>query len=162
MITTDIGTIFWTTIGFGIVLFILGKFAWKPVLNILKERDNSIESALKAAEVAREEMAQLKADNEKVFAEAKLERDNILKEAKEIKDKMIEEAKELATKEANKMIETARKNFKLEKEAAINEIKDQVTNISVKVAEKILKHKLSEYNEQKELMDKFLKDIKLN
>ena len=162
MITTDLGTIFWTTIGFGIVLFILGKFAWKPVLNILKEREHSIDSALKAAETAREEMAQLKADNEKIMAEAKAERDGLLKEARDLKDKIINEAKDKATEEANKIVEIARQNFKSEKDAAINEIKNQVANISVKVAEKILKQKLSEYSEQKELMDDFLKDMKLN
>jgi len=162
MINPDVGAIFWTTIGFGLVLFLLGKFAWKPVLNILKERDNNIESALKAAELAKEEMTKLKADNEKIMAEAKIERDNLLKEARELKDKMISEAKEQAADEANKIVEIARQNFRSEKEAAINEIKDQVATLSVQVAEKILKQQLSQYKDQKELMDSLMKDLKLN
>jgi F-type H+-transporting ATPase subunit b len=162
MITTDLGTIFWTTIGFGAVLFILGKYAWRPVLNILRERENNIESALKSAELARKAMAQLKAENEKILAEAKLERDEILKEARDVKVKLINEAKEQAAEEAQKMIETARLSFKAEKEIAMNEIKNQVAALAIKVAEKILNEKLSDYKDQKELMDNLMKDLKLN
>lgn len=162
MITPDIGTIFWMTIAFGLVLFILGKFAWKPILNALKERDHSIESALKSAELARVEMAQLKTDNDKIMAEAKVERDNVLNEARNLKDKIIAEAKEKAAEEANRIMETARINFRAEKDAAVNEIKNQVALLSVQVAEKILKQKLTEYKEQKDLIENMMKDIKMS
>ena len=147
LVRPDIGLLFWMMITFITVMIVLKKFAWKPILNNLKERDNNIASALKAAELAKQEMAQLKADNEKIMTEAKAERDNLLKEARDLKDKIIE---------------TARQNFRSEKDAAINEIKNQVATLSVQVAEKILKQKLSEYSDQKVLMDGLMKDLKLN
>ena len=162
LVRPDIGLLFWMMITFITVMIVLKKFAWKPILNNLKERDNNIASALKAAELAKQEMAQLKADNEKIMTEAKAERDNLLKEARDLKDKIIGEAKEQASVEANKIIETARQNFRSEKDAAINEIKNQVATLSVQVAEKILKQKLSEYSDQKVLMDGLMKDLKLN
>ena len=162
LVTPSIGLLFWMFITFGVVLFVLKKFAWKPILNALKERDQSIESALQSAELAREEMTQLKADNQKIMIEAKKERDELLMEARNLKDKIITEAKEKAAAEANKILETARQNFRSEKEAAINEIKNQVAVLSVEVAEKILKQKLSEYKEQKELIENMMKDLKMN
>jgi F-type H+-transporting ATPase subunit b len=162
LITPDVGTVFWMFIAFLIVLFILGKFAWKPILNALKQRENSIEMALKSAEMAKKEMEKVKADNEKIMEEAKSERDNLLKEARELKEQIINEAKEQAADEANKMIETARANFRNERSAAMNEMKNQVARLSINVAEKILRQKLSEYKNQQELMEGFMKDIKFN
>ncbi len=162
LVTPSVGLFFWMFLTFGIVMFVLKKFAWKPILNILKERDDSIEAAIKSADIARQEMAQLKADNEKIMAEAKVERDNLLKEAKDLKDKIIGEARDKAAEEAAKMMETARENLKAEKDAALNEIKGQIATLSVQVAEKILKQKLGDQKEQKELMNDYLKDLKLN
>lgn len=156
------GTIFWMIIAFSVVLFVLKKFAWKPILNALKARDESIEEALKSAEKARQDMAQLQSDNEKVLAEAKLERDKIIKEARELKDEIINEAKKRAAVESDKVIENAREVIKSEKSAAVKEIKEQVADLSIKIAEKILEHNLADITDQKDLIDKFLRETKVN
>src|ERR1051326_1074904 len=132
LVTPDIGLLFWMLVSFGIVLFILKKYAWKPILKSLDERNNSIQNALDEAKKARDEMSNLKADNEKIIAAAKTERDNILKEAREIKDKMIAEAKERASKEADKLVTAARENIQNEKMAAITELKNQVAHLDRK------------------------------
>lgn len=156
------GTIFWMLIAFSTVLFILKKFAWKPILNAIKAREDSITEALASAEKAKEEMQKLQANNEKIMAAAKVERDGIIKEARQLKDSMIEDAKEKANVEADKMIEKAREAIKSEKAAAIKEMKEEVAKLSVGIAEKILKEKLDASDEQKELIDKYLRDVKLN
>ena len=162
LVTPNPGTIFWMIIVFGILLFILGKFAWKPILNALKEREESIASALNAAEEAKKEVAELKADNEKIIAEAKKERDVILKEAKEIKEKIVAEAKENAGREGEKIIEQARQQIESEKIAAIVDIKKQVADLSVMIAEKVIKKELKDKNEQEKMVDGLVEDIKLN
>jgi F-type H+-transporting ATPase subunit b len=162
LVTPGIGLIFWTLIVFSILLFILRKFAWKPINNAVKNREESIRSALRAADKAREDMEKLQADNEKIMKEAKAERDIIMKEAKDVKDKIITEAKEKADSEARKLIEVARLNIQNEKASAITEIKEQVAKLSVEIAEKILRDKLKDDKNNKELVDKLLKDIKLN
>ena len=162
LLTPDYGLVFWMVLSFSIVLFILKKYAWKPILNALKEREKSIEGALKSAEKAKAEMAKLQADNEKILAEARLERDKLIKEARQMKDKIVEDAKALAQVEAQKMIESARQSITSEKKAAIKEIKDQVAVLSVQVAEKLIKDKLAASADQGEYIDKLLKDIKLN
>ena len=126
LFTPNPGTIFWMVIIFGIVLFILKKFAWKPILTALKDREESIASALNSAEQARKDVEGLKADNNKVIAEARKEKNIILKEAREIKDKIVAEAKEKAILEGQKSIEQARQQIQAEKTAAISEIKKQV------------------------------------
>ena len=156
------GTIFWMLIIFGIVVFILKKFAWKPILNALKEREESIANALNSAEEAKKEVAGLKADNEKIIAEARKEKDIMLKEAKELKDKIIAEAKEKANLEAQKSIKHARQQIQTEKNAAINEIKKQVAELSVSIAEKVIKKELSNSGEQEKMVDGLIDDIKLN
>lgn len=162
LITPGSGLIFWQLIGFLGLLFILIKFAWKPMLAALEERESSIENALKSAEKARNEMANLKADNEKLLAEARLERDTILKKAQEASVKMIEDAKNEATKVAAQQIENAKAVIETEKRAALSEVKNQVAILTLEVTEKLLRRTLSDEKAQKELVDEFVKDIKLN
>jgi F-type H+-transporting ATPase subunit b len=140
----------------------LKKFAWKPILGMIKEREESIESALAAAEKAKEEMKALQSNNERILAEARAERDTLLKEAREIKDKMILEAKTTATKEGERMLAIARENIQNEKMAAITELKNQVATLSIEIAEKILKSELSSDEKQKSLVNTLLKDVNLN
>ena len=162
LVSPNPGTIIWMLFIFGIVLFILRKFAWKPILNALKDREESIANALNSAEEAKKEVAGLKADNERIIAEAIQERSNILKEAKEIKDKIIAEAKEKAMQEATKSIELARTQIQNEKTAAINDIKKQVAELSVMIAEKVIKKELGNKAEQEKMVDGLVDEIKLN
>ena len=162
LVTPDIGTIFWMLLMFIILLVILKKFAWKPILNALENREKSIEDSLRSADRAREEMEQLKADNEKIMAEAKLERDNMLKETKQISVKIMSEARIKASEEARLLIEATREVIENEKSSAVDEIRKQVAELSVDIAEKILREKLKDDNQQKQLVDKLIKDIKLN
>lgn len=162
LVTPNPGTIFWMLIIFGIVLFILRKFAWKPILNALKDREESISQALNSAEEAKKEVAGLKADNEKIIAEARQEKNIILREAKEIKEKIIAEAKEKATEETNKSIVLAKQQIEAEKTAAINEMKRQVAELSVLIAEKVIRKELSNKAEQEKMVDGLIDEIKLN
>jgi F-type H+-transporting ATPase subunit b len=162
LINPGSGLIFWQLIGFLGLLFILVKFAWKPMLAALEERETSIESALKAAESARNEMANLKADNEKLLQEARLERDTILKKAQEASVKMIEDAKNEASKVAAQQIENAKAVIETEKRAALTEVKNQVALLTLEVTEKLLRKNLSDDKAQKALVDEFVKDLKLN
>lgn len=162
LVMPEAGTIFWMLIIFGIVLFILKKFAWKPILNALKEREESITNALNSAEEAKKEVAGLKADNEKIIAEARREKETILKEAKELKEKIVAEAKEKAAQEAQKTIDQARQQIVAEKTAAIAAIKKQVAELSVMIAEKVIKKELAGKAEQEKMVDGLIDDIKLN
>jgi len=162
LVTPNPGTIFWMVIIFGIVLFILKKFAWVPILKALKDRQESIENALNAAEEAKKEVADLKASNEKIIDEAKKERNVILKEAKDLKEKIVAEAREKALIESQKSIENARNQIKNEKTAAIVEIKKQVAELSVMIAEKVIKKELENKGEQEKMVDEMVEKIKLN
>lgn len=162
LVTPGLGLLFWMLLSFSIVLYILKKFAWKPILKALRERENSIQKALDSAENARKKMEQLKADNEVIMQEAREECNYILQDAREMKNKMIAEAKEQAGKEARKIVELSRLKIKNEKTAAIEEIKNQVANLSIDIAEKILKQKLEDSREQKKLVKNLLDEIKLN
>lgn len=162
LVTPGIGMIFWTTLSFLILLFILGKFAWPAILTAIKARNESIRHALDAADRAKEEMAKLQADNKMILAEAKAERNALMKEAKEIKDKLIAEAKEKAAVEANKLVQSAREAIQSEKAAALNDMKEQMAILSVDIAEKILRTKLGESKAQKELVDKLINEADLN
>ena len=162
LVKPAIGLIFWMTLSFGIVLYILGKFAWKPILKALKDREGSIQDALDTAKRTNAEMAALKSDNEKLLNQARAERDLMLKEARDTKDAIIAEAKSKATVEANKMIKSAREAINTEKMAAIAELKSQVATLSVDIAEKILRHELANDDKQKALMTDLLKDVNLN
>ena len=134
MIEPGIGLLFWMTLTFIILLFLLAKFAWKPILNAVNEREVSIQDALNQAQLAKEEMAQLKSDNERIIREAKAERDAILKEAREIKEKIVSDAKDIAKVEGDKMIAQARQSIVAEKSAAVAEIKNQIGSLSVQIA----------------------------
>ena len=162
LVTPNLGTIFWMIIVFGILLFVLRKFAWKAILNALKEREESISTALNTAEKAKKEMAALKADNEKIIAEAKKERAGIISEANEVKEKIIAEAKERAEQESRKSIEQARRQIEAEKVAAVVEIKKQVAELSVTIAEKVIKKELENKDEQEKMVGKIVDDFKMN
>lgn len=162
LVTPGIGLIFWQTVTFLIVLFLLAKYVWRPIMNALKAREGSIEDALQAAELAREEMEKLTADNEKLMAEARLERDKIIKAASVIAAKIRDEGKEEASKIGDKMIEDAKHTINLEKQAAINEIRNQVAELSLEISEKILRKNLKTDKSQKALIEEYIKDIKLN
>ena len=162
LVTPGLGLIFWMVISFSVILFILKKFAWKPILKALKDREISIDTALKSADKAKEEMEQLKADNEKIIKEAKNERDNLLKDARQVKDKIISEAKQKANSEAKKIIEDAKGKIESEKDAALDEIKNQVAGFSIEIAEKILKKKLEKSKDQKDLINGLIDEIKIN
>lgn len=146
---------------FGIAVFILKKFAWKPILHALKERENSIADALSSAERARKEMEKVKAGNEKVLAEARKAREEILHEARDMKEQLLAEAKAQAAREGEKMIEAARLRINAEKEEAIADIKKQVVELSVRVAEKIIQRELKEKTDQEVLVNSLLGDLNL-
>jgi F-type H+-transporting ATPase subunit b len=143
-------------------LFILIKFAWKPILASLAEREASIDGALKSAEQARNEMANLKAENEKLLQEARLERDVILSKAHEASLKMIEDAKTESSRQGALLIESAKAVIETEKKAALTEVKNQVALLTLEVTEKLLRKKLGDDKAQVELVDQFIKDLKLN
>jgi|TARA_B110000305_G_scaffold72009_3_gene80836 F-type H+-transporting ATPase subunit b len=157
----SIGLFFWQTVIFVLLIFLLKKFAWKPILDAVNEREEGIRSALKSAEKAREEMASLQSDNEETLKKARLERDGLLKEAREIKQKLIEEAKNEANNEAKKIIIQAQETIESEKNAAIVDLKNQVANLSIEIAEKVLKEKLSEDKAQMNLVKELVKDVTL-
>lgn len=156
------GLIFWMFISFGIIFFILKKYAWGPILRMLKEREDGIQTALDAAKKAKEEMAALKSGNERILIEARAERDALIKEAREIKEAIIHEAKAKAAKEVEKLMAAARENINAEKMAAITELKNQVAVLSMEIAEKILKEELSTQDKQKTLIKALLQDVNLN
>ncbi len=162
LIKPGFGLIFWMTISFLLVLFILGKYAWPLILKALKEREESIANALNAARKAKAEMAALNADNEKLIMQARAERDLLLKEARDTRDSIVAEAKNKAQEEANKIMANTRETINTEKMAALAELKTQVAAMSIEIAEKILRHELSNDEKQKNLMDNLIKDISLN
>jgi F-type H+-transporting ATPase subunit b len=162
LVTPGIGLIFWTTLFFLILLFVLGKFAWPAILTAIRARNESIKQALEAAEKAKLEMAKLQADNQKILAEAKAERDAMMMEAKQLKDKLIAEAKEQASAEARRLVNNARESIQAEKKAAINDLKNQVANLSLDIAEKILRKKLEDSKAQKELIHTLIDEADLN
>ena len=162
LIEPAVGLIFWTTITFVLLLVLLGKFAWKPIMQTLTDREEGIKDALQSAENAKKEMMALKADNQKLLDEARAERDAMIKEATAIKDKMIADAKEEAHVQGAKMIEQAKATIESEKNAAMAEIKTQVSSLSLEIAEKLLKEELTNKEAQTKLVEKLLGDVKLN
>ncbi|MEM0517566.1 MULTISPECIES: F0F1 ATP synthase subunit B [Aequorivita] len=154
--------IFWTTIIFLLLLFLLRKFAWKPILGAVRSRETSINDALEAAEKAKLEMQNMHADNEKLLQEARAEREAMMKEARELKAKMISDAKEDAKLEADKMVAQAQAAIESEKKAAIAELKQQVASLSLDIAEKVVKHELSDSDKQMKLVNEMLGEAKLN
>lgn len=162
LLTPDIGLIFWQLVVFLLVFVVLAVFVWKPVAGALKARESKIEDSLKAAELAKEEMAQIKADNEYLLQEARAERDNILKDAVAAANQIKEDAKNETSKIADKMIADAKSSIESEKKAALAEVKDLVATLSLDIAEKLLRTNLSDDKSQKALIDKFLKEVKVN
>ncbi len=162
LVRPEFGLIFWMTVSFLIVLFLLKKFAWKPILNSLKERESSIEDALNSAKKARDEVSNMKAENERILQEARNERDVLLKQARETKDQIINEARTKAQTEGERLITLARETINNEKMAAITELKNQVATLSIEIAEKVIRQQLSTDEKQKALVNDLLKDVKLN
>jgi len=162
LVTPGIGLIFWQVVTFLILLVILKKYAWKPVLNAVKAREERIKGALESAEEAKQQMKQLKADNETIIKDAKIERNKLLQEARDIKNHMIEDAKNQAGDEANKIITAAKLRIESEKDAAISEIKELVATLSVEIAEKILTKELDDKKDQQALIKSSLENLKLN
>lgn len=158
----SVGLFFWQSLVFILLIVLLRKFAWKPILDAVNEREESIEGALKAAEQAREEMKSLQANNEAVLKEAREERERILKEARDMKNKMIAEAKDAAAAEADKTIASAKAAIETEKTAAIAALKNHAAALSIDVAEKILGQELSAENKQTAMIGKIIEDVKFN
>lgn len=158
----SLGLFFWSALIFVGLILLLKKFAWKPILDAINEREDGIKNALLSAENAKKEMQNLKSDNEKLLAEARAERDLMIKEAREIKEKMIADAKSEAQAQGEKMIEAAKASIESEKNAAMAELKNQVSSLSLEIAETLLKEELSNKEAQTKLVEKMLGDAKLN
>lgn len=158
----SLGLFFWQLLLFIGLILLLKKFAWKPILDAVNEREDGIKNALLAAENAKKEMQNLKSDNEKLLAEARLERDSLMKEAREIKEKMINDAKTEAQLAGEKMIAQAKAAIESEKNAAMAELKAQVSSLSINIAEKVLKEELSTKESQTKMVERMLDDVKLN
>ena len=162
LVTPNFGLIFWMLVTFLIVLFLLSKFAWKPIMRALDERETFIENALSAAEKAKLEIQGLKAENEKLLAEARMERDRILKEASEAGNALIETAKQKANEEGSRMVAQARESIENEKRAAITEVKNMAAVLSVEIAERILRKELNNPQAQQELAQEYIREVTLN
>lgn len=162
LVTPEIGLVFWTTISFLILLFLLAKFAWKPILGAVSERESTIERAILQAEAAKEEMARLTNENEALLKSARAERDTILSEATKVKNQIIAEAKEAAQKEGSRQIELARIEINNQKAIAMADVKNQVATLSLEIAEKVLRKQFEDQNKQDELVRDLLKDVKLS
>jgi len=162
LVTPQIGLIFWTALSFLILLLLLKKLAWTPILGAVKEREASIKDALASAENARNEMANLQAGNQRILQEARLERDEMLKEARDIKSSIVADAKNAAKAEADVIISSAKALIETEKIAAITELKSTVGALSVDIAEKVLKAELHDAEKQNAYIAEMLKDVKLN
>ncbi|WP_431133148.1 F0F1 ATP synthase subunit B [Psychroserpens mesophilus] len=158
----SIGLFFWQTLLFVLLLLLLKKYAWKPMLNAVNDREEGIKNALDSAEKAKREMENLQADNQKLLKEARAEREAMLKEARDIKNKMIEDAKDQAKEEAGKLVAQAQASIETEKKAAIAELKSQVANLSIEIAEKVVREELSNKDKQIKLVESMLGEATLN
>jgi F-type H+-transporting ATPase subunit b len=156
------GLFIWQVVIFVGLIFLLKKFAWKPILDAVNEREEGIKNALESAENARKEMQNLQADNQRILQEARAERDSMLKDAREMKEKMVADAKSEAQSQGQKMIEQAKAAIESEKNAAMADLKSQVATLSLSIAEKVLKDELSNKESQTKLVEKMLGDVKLN
>jgi len=162
LLSVSYGTVFWATVAFLVVAFLLKKMAWGPILKSLEERSEGIENALNEAERARQEMSKLQAGNEQLLREARDERDRILAEAKALKDSIVGEARAKATEESTRIIEAARMEIDNQKKAAITELKNQVATLSVNIAEKLTREKLTDSEKQKALNESLIAEIRSN
>ena len=162
LITPEFGLVFWTLITFFILLVILKKFAWRPILGAVSEREEGIKNALASAENARIEMENLQSDNERILKEARLEREVMLKEARELKNKIIDDAKEEAKRQSDKLVRQAQETILREKKAAISDLKAEVAKVSISIAEKVIRGELSDADKQEMLVKSMLDDNSLN
>ena len=162
LITPSFGLIFWMLVGFGILFFILAKYAWPFIVNTIKAREQRIESQLLEAEKVRQDMANLKSEHQVLLAQAKEERDQILADARKMRDRLYEEAKEKANNEAKAIVEDAKNAIHFEKMKAMTDIKNEIANMSIEIAEKILREELSDQNKQEALVSKWMDDVHLN
>ena len=162
LVLPDPGLMIWSTLAFLILLFILGKFAWKPIMNAIGEREKGINDAIATAEKVKAEMAQMQSDNEKLLAQTREDRAQILKEAKEIKDKMINDAKEQAKEAAAKIMAETQQSIENQKMAAVIDLKNQVGNMVIEVAEKVLRRELANKTDQEGYIKQLTNEIKLN
>ncbi len=162
LIKPGLGLIFWMVVSFSIVLLILKKTAWTPILGAIREREKTIDNALNAAEKARKDMEKMKVENKQIIEAAIQERDSIISEAKEIKTRLINEAKDKASEEAHKIIEAAKSAIENEKMAAIIEIKEHLVNLSIDITEKVIKEQLKDKKQQERIVDEMLKNVKLS
>ncbi len=162
LITPGFGLVFWSIVTFGILLLILRKFAWNPILSAIDERESGIKDALEAADKARMEMENLNADNERILNEARAEREAMLKEARDMKNKMVTEAKEEAQEQANQIIAQAQLAIEQEKRSAMAELKIHVANLSIEIAEKVVRQELSDKDKQLQLVESMLSEATLN
>ncbi len=162
LITPEFGLLFWQTITFLFLLLLLGRFAWKPIMSSLREREETIEGALRSAELARQEMTKLRADNERLLDEARAERDAMMRKAQQTADAIVEEAKNKAVAESNRIVEGARAAIQSERQAAIDDIRRQVATLSVDIAEKVIRRQINGDTQQRQLVDQFVKDIHLS
>lgn len=158
LLTPNLGLIFWTLIAFLITLWILGKFAWKPIVKGLDEREKNISDSILAAEKVRQEMAELKSENEALLSKARDERAQMMREAKETRDKIIADAKEQARQETNKIVSDAQAVINQQKMAALTELKNNVGKLVIEVSEKVLRRELS----QKEAQEKYIRELSQN
>ena len=162
LLTPGTGLLFWQAVVFLALFFLLAKFAWKPILGSLKERELSIHEALASAEKAKEEMARLQAGNEQLLREAREERDRIVRDARDAANRLIDQAQAEAKRSADRLIEDAKAVINTEKQAALRDVKSQVALFSIQIAEKLIRKNLSGDQAQRDMVEEYLKDIKLN
>lgn len=162
LITPDLGLIFWTGLVFLLLMFILTKFIWKPILGAVKSREENIHDALEMAEKTKAEMKMLQAQNENLLKEARVERDSMIKDAKETATKMVDDAKNRAKEEAEKVLTSAQLAITAEKNAALAELKTQVASMALEIAEKIVRDELSAGDKQKKMASQLAEEISLN
>ncbi len=162
LLTPELGLFFWTLLAFLIVFFILKKFAWKPILNALSERESGIAESIAAADRVRKEMAQMQNESEKLMAQAREERTAMLKEAKETRDRLVNEAKEVAKEEANKIIADAQQQIQQQKMAALTDVKNEIGKLAIEVSEKVLRKQLATAEAQNDYAQLLAEEVKLN
>jgi len=162
LVVPDTGLLFWMLISFSITLWLLVKFAWKPIMKSIKNRENLIQGSLNAAQEAKSQMESLKEENKKIIVEARAERDNLLQEAKELRDKVIRKAEQDAKERADKIIEEARMQIDAEKQKALSDLKASVAELTIDITEKILRKELQDKEKQKDYINDLVKEVKLN
>jgi len=162
LITPSFGLLFWMLVGFGILFFILAKFAWPVITKMIAEREKHIQEQLSAADLVRQDMGRLQAEHKKLLVQAKEERDAILADARKLRDRLYEETKAKANEEANAIVDEAKKAIHFEKMKAVTDIKNEIANMSIEIAEKVLRQELTDKAKHEELVEKWMQDINLN